>query len=134
MQKISAKHAAHSLGYHLIWTPKYRHQALDERIGVDLKRIISQTCAEYDWLLHEIEVMEDHVHVFVQASHEVAPVEIAKTLKGISAVYLFERFPKLKGRKFWGSGMWSRGTYYASVGSISEKVVQDYIRTQKERG
>jgi hypothetical protein len=59
--------------------------------------------------------MPDHVHIFVQADHTTAPVEIAKTLQSISAVHIFNKFPTLKGRKFWSSGLWSRGTYDASV-------------------
>jgi putative transposase len=81
-----------------------------------------------------MEILPDHVHMFVQANHLTAPVEIAKTLKSISAVHIFGRFPKLKGRRFWGSGLWSRGTYYASVGHISEESIRKYIDSQKERG
>ena len=88
----------------------------------------------YDWKLHSLEVMPDHVHVFVQADHVTAPVEIAKTMKSISAVYIFTKFPLLKQRKFWGSGLWSKGTFYASVGGVSEAAVKRYIETQKERG
>jgi putative transposase len=78
-------------------------------------------------------LMPDHVHIFVQANHLTAPVEIAKTLKSISAVYIFTKFPALKGRKFWGSGLWSRGTYYGSVGDTNEEVVKNYIETQFDR-
>lgn len=133
MKTLHSSHATHSLGYHIIWCPKYRHQVLKDAIEVELKRILSETCTHYGWELHELEIMPDHVHIFVQADHTVAPVEIAKTLKSISAVHIFNKFPKLKGRKFWGSGLWSRGTYYASVGHISEDAVRKYIQTQKER-
>ena len=77
--------------------------------------------------------MPDHIHIFVQADHTTAPVQIAQTLKSISAVHIFHTFPKLKGRKFWGSGLWSRGTYYATVGHISEAVIRQYIESQKTR-
>ncbi|WP_425354773.1 transposase [Limnoraphis robusta] len=40
----------------------------------------------------------------------------------------------MKRRKFWGSRMWSDGTYYGSVGHISEEAVRKYIETQKQRG
>ena len=83
--------------------------------------------------IESLEIMPDHVHIFVQADPQTAPVEIAKTLKSISAVNLFNRFPKLKSRKFWGSGLWSRGTYYAMVGHITEEAVKKYIETQKSR-
>ncbi|MGL5796392.1 MAG: transposase, partial [Waterburya sp.] len=48
-------------------------------------------------------------------------------------IHLFNKFPKLKQRKFWGSGLWSKRTYYASVGHISEDAVKKYIQTQKEK-
>lgn len=103
-------------------------------LEIELKRIIGEVCKTYEWLLHSIEVMPDHVHIFVQADHTTAPVEIAKTIKSISAVQLFCTFPDLKRRKFWGSGMWSDGTYYGSVGHVSEESVKRYIETQKQRG
>ena len=133
MRTISSNHAVFSLGYHIIWCPKYRHAVLDEALAIELKHIIAETCSVYGWELQTIEVMPDHVHIFVQADHLTAPVEIAKTLKSISAVHLFHIFPKLKGRKFWGSGLWSRGTYYATVGHISEDAVRRYIESHKER-
>jgi hypothetical protein len=48
--------------------------------------------------------MPDHCHLFVQADQMTAPGEIVKTLKSISAVYIFTKFPDLKKRKFWGRG------------------------------
>lgn len=134
METLHSAHATHSLGYHIIWCPKYRHQVLKNAVEIELKRILAETCKHYGWTLHELEIMPDHVHLFVQCDHTTAPVEIAKTLKSISAVHIFNKFPKLKGRKFWGSGLWSRGTYYASVGHISEDAVRQYIQTQKDRG
>jgi putative transposase len=133
MQTISSNHAVLSLGYHIIWCPKYRHAVLDDAVAIELKRIIAETCSVYGWELQEIEVMPDHVHIFIQADHTTAPVQIAQTLKSISAVHIFHTFPKLKGRKFWGSGLWSCGTYYATVGYISEAVIRQHIELQKIR-
>lgn len=82
----------------------------------------------------EFSVMPDHCHLFVQADHMTAPGEIVKTLKSISAVYIFTKFPDLKKRKFWGSGLWSPSKALFSVGHISEEAVKRYIETQKQRG
>ena len=38
-------------------------------------------------------------------------------------VYIFTAFPKLKERKFWGSGLWSRGCCYGSVGAVTDETV-----------
>ncbi|MBC7883130.1 MAG: IS200/IS605 family transposase [Anaerolineae bacterium] len=133
MQNRSSSHAMHSIGYHLIWCPKYRHPVLVGAVEIELKRILAETCMAYDWELQALGIMPDHVHIFLQSDHLTTPVDIAKTLKSISAVQLFTKFPKLKARKFWGSGLWSRGTYYASVGHISEEAIRQYIETQKDR-
>jgi len=133
MHKMSSAHAVFSLGYHIIWCPKYRHQVLTGSVKIELKRILAEACATYGWEIGALEVMPDHVHIFVQADHETAPGTIAKTLKSISAIHLFHKFPDLKGRKFWGSGLWSRGTYYSTVGHISEEVVKKYIEEQAKK-
>ena len=65
-----------------------------------------------------IEVMPEHVHLFLEASPDEAPSMIARTLKSISAVHIFTAFPK-------------RGCYYGSVGAITEESVKRYIENQK---
>ena len=134
MKVLSSSHAKHCLGYHIVFCPKYRHQVLLGAIEVELKQVIGETCKTYGWTLHRLEVMPGHVHIFVQLDHTTAPVEVVKTVKSISAVKLFTQFPDLKKRKFWGSGMWSDGAYYATVGGVSEEAVRRYIEEQKLRG
>ena len=84
--------------YHIVCGTKYRHPVLTGAVDVETKTILAQTCTEYGWTLKAIEVMPEHVHLFLEVS---APSSIARTLKSISAVHIFTSFPKLKERKFW---------------------------------
>lgn len=134
---MEEKHGSHSvskIGYHIIWCPKFRHPVLVDAVAIELKNILNQTCVTYDWILHELEIMPDHVHLFIQTNPTDAPSDVAKTLKSISAVHLFNKFPALKGQKFWGTGLWSPSTYYGSVGEMSEDIVRKYIQNQKTKG
>ena len=104
----SNNNSVSSLQYHIVWCTKYRHPILTGAVEVETKTILAQTCTEYGWTLKAIEVMPDHVHLFLEASPDDAPSSIARTLKSISAVHIFTAFPKLKERKFWGSGLWNQ--------------------------
>lgn len=133
MEYLITSHSKSKLGYHIVFCPKFRKPVLVEGVAVELKHIIGQTCLTYGWKLHSLEIMPDHVHMFIQLSPSDTLTNVVRTIKSTSAVYLFSLFPKLKGQKFWGSGLWSSGTYYATVGSVSEEAVKMYIENQKSR-
>ncbi len=134
METQRNSHQVYEIGYHIIFCTKYRHKALTGTVETTCRNAIAETCVAYGWQLKEIEVMPDHVHLFISAPPQDAPAEIAKTIKSISAVKIFTIHPGLKGRKFWGNGLWSPSTYFGTVEHISEDTVRRYIQTQKERG
>ena len=131
MKLMKKNHTVCTLGYHIIFCTKYRHEILKNDIEVNCKRIISDVCIHYHWLLKSIEIMPDHVHIFIQAPHTVAPSTIIQTIKSISAVHLFTKYPDIKKKKFWGSGLWSKSTYIGSVGHVSENTITKYIESQQ---
>src|SRR5579871_6324659 len=96
METMSTNHAKFSIGYHIIWCTKYRHQILRDAIEIALKRILAETCSQYDWKLQSLEIMSDHVHIFLQADPTIAPAEIAKTLKSIPCADRFLNFSGLR--------------------------------------
>lgn len=61
MKTNRSSHAVFSLGYHIIWCSKYRHNVLIGALGDRLKQVIHEACITYGWDLQEIEVMPDHV-------------------------------------------------------------------------
>ena len=125
-------HSKHSCQYHVIWCPKYRYDVLTPSRQKMLKQVLSQIAETYSYELKALEVMPDHVHVFLRASHTVAPVDIVRTLKSISAIEMFKQDPDLK--RFYArcGSLWSRGHYISTVGHISEATVKRYIAEQKE--
>lgn len=133
MEEKHSSHATYKIGYHLVWCTKFRHPVLTQQIEIATKQLLADTCVAYGWSLPSVEVMPDHVHCFVEAPPTVSPTVIVKALKSISAVGIFTAFPQLKGRKFWGSGLWAAGYYVGTVGDMSEQVVRKYIDSQKTK-
>lgn len=124
----STRHAHFNLNYHLVFTPKYRRRSFYAPARERLMEIFTATCAERDWLIRGMEVMPDHVHLFVSCPPKWSPSDIAKILKGVSARLLLQEFPELKRR----GHLWTSSYYVGSAGNISADVIQRYIENQRK--
>ncbi len=122
--------AAYDLGYHMVWCPKYRRPVLVDAIATRCAELIRQRCADNGWQIIALEVMPDHVHVFVKASLTDSPAHIANQLKGFTSRMLRAEFASLRSRL---PTLWSRSYFAATVGAVSAATVRRYIDTQTER-
>ena len=75
-----------------------------------------------------MEVMPDHVHLFIEFDPRMNLHKVIKTLKGVSSHKLREEFPYLKSRI---PSLWTRSYFSSTVGHVSEETVQQYIESQK---
>lgn len=55
----------HDLGLHVVRCPEYRRPVLGGRVAERLDELIRQKAAERGWEIIALEVMPDHVHLFV---------------------------------------------------------------------
>ncbi len=83
--------------------------------------------------MQTMEVMLDHLHVFVSAHPKFSPSYITKMHKGISGRTLFMEFPEFKS-KLWKGHLRNSSFYLETVGSVSEQTIKKYIEKQKTRG
>jgi len=127
-------HSVYNLNYHIVLVTKYRHDVFVGEVEEFVKKRMGEICVQYGWEQLALETMPDHVHIFVSAPPKVAPLGVASTLKSILAVDVFTQFKGLKQKKFWGSGLWSKGTYYGSAGAVSSEIIKRYIEDQKTAG
>jgi len=80
-----------------------------------------------------MEVMPDHVHLFISCKPTISPTDIVRILKSITARRLFEEFPNL--RKFYSKCgvLWSKGYFVCSIGNASPETLKRYIQEQKSK-
>ena len=130
----NSSHCKYLTQYHIIWCPKFRYPVLKNGIDTKLKEILHDICESYHYNIKALEVMPDHVHIFVDCPYTVAPADIARTLKSISAIRLLKEYPELK-RFYAKCGvLWSPGSFLSTIGNISEETVKHYIEGQKHAG
>ena len=124
------KHAgsASSLHYHFVWCPKYRRKVLTGPIAARLEELLRGKANELGVEIQALEVLPDHVHLFVAAAPTEAPQYLANQFKGSTSRVLREEFPGLKSRL---PSLWSRSYYVGSAGHVSYDTIQKYIEQQK---
>jgi putative transposase len=122
--------AVFSLKYHLVWCPKYRRPVLDEAVAARLREVVAEVAAEHDMTIHALEVMRDHVHLFIEADPTLGVAEIVNRIKGRSSRFLRQEFPRLRSRL---PTLWSRSYYAGTVGHVSAVTIQRYIDSQRGR-
>jgi len=124
----STRHAVYNCAYHLIWCPKKRKKLLVDGVDVRLKELLLEKAEQHGWQIEKMEIMPDHVHVFIKVTPNDSPVFVVSQLKGYSSFVLRNEFDWLKSKL---STLWTRSYYVETIGHISEETIKRYIEEQK---
>jgi putative transposase len=89
-------HCVYNINYHIVFCPKYRHKVIKGQVEELIKQIVQDICTTYGYTLIQMETMPDHVHIFLSAPPTVAPTEIVRKLKSITANRIFAAIDWLK--------------------------------------
>jgi len=114
--------------YHIIFCPKYRRKVLIGDIEKDLRQIFDEVAKEKDVEIKALEIMPDHVHMFISFDPRQPLHKLIKLFKGKSSKILRDKYPKLKSRI---PSLWTRSYFCCTIGNISEETIQKYIENQK---
>ena len=125
-----SKSCVYNTSYHFIWCPKYRRKVLKGKIETRLKELILKKAKEINVEIGAMEVMEDHVHIFVKARPVHSPQYLVSQFKGYTSHELRKQFPELISKL---PTLWTRSYYVESIGHISQKTVEKYIQDQKNK-
>lgn len=117
------------INYHFVWCPKRRTPVLKGRIKNRLIEIFKQVASEHDIKILALEVMPDHLHMFVSAPPTFSPHIITKRFKGTSARILRREFPQLQRM----TCLWTRSYFVSTAGNVSSKTIKEYILAQSRR-
>jgi len=127
MRTIRHAGGVSSLGYHIVWCPKYRQPVLVGKVARVLTRELRRIAEHLGVEVAALEVMPDHVHLFADVPVTLAPTTLVGRLKGRSSRFLRQEFSHLARHQV----LWSRSYYIGTVGHVSEATVRRYIEDQK---
>lgn len=134
----TGSHSKFNINYHIVWIPKFRRKMLTGRIVPVLKSIIQSQCEMMELDMLALEVMPDHIHLFVAANPNHKPFQIVKQLKGYTSHELRKTMweaRQLGWIKPWKNfkALWARGYYCGSAGHVSQDAVKRYILEQQHK-
>ena len=125
-------HAIRHCQYHFVWVPKYRYRILTGLVGQKVEKCILAFAERLGAEIVELNVQEDHVHLLAMVLPKVSNSEFMGTVKGRTAIRVFNKFRHLKHRPYWGNHFWARGYCVDTVGFDAEKI-RKYVKYQEER-
>jgi REP-associated tyrosine transposase len=117
------------INYHLIWCPKRRRRILVGPLKERLERIIRETAPELESEVLALEIMPDHLHLFLSATPQWAPNQLIGRLKAKSARVLRQEFPELLRMP----SLWTRSFFCSTAGNVSSETIARYIAEQTTR-
>lgn len=114
----------HKCQYHVTFIPKYRKKITDTKIKEIIYNAIINKAIKMDIMINNIQIMDDHVHIFLSMNVTDNISYIVGQLKGYSS-FMVNKYMNIYGKHFWG-----KGYYCESIGNISESTIIKYIDNQ----
>lgn len=119
--------SVHRLHYHFIWCVKYRKPVLQGDVARRTQILLESKASDLELDILNMNIGDDHVHLFIEGDPTMAPNEIIQPMKGYSSHGLMNEFD------FGLPSLWTRSYFVSSTGHISDDVVDQYIEEQSKR-
>ena len=129
MQYKHSKNKVFLINYHLIWCPKRRKKVLVGEIKTRLEQIINEVAKEKNIEILALEVMPDHLHLFVSSHPNILVHNLIKAFKGRSSNILRKEYPELLKLP----SLWTHSYFISTAGNVSSKTIKKYIEAQNTR-
>ena len=127
------QHCAYDLHYHFAFVVRYRRALLRPPVEAELVRLSHEIGERYEIEVESLGADSNHVHLLCSAHPKIAPGDIARIYKSITAIHLFKCFPDLR-KELWGGKFWSDGYFVSNALASSRwETLVRYIESQGQK-
>lgn len=126
-------HSTYQHQFHIVWGTRYRRKILKPYVLVELKKILYATVKKYPtlWIM-SLNTDEDHVHLQIEISPNIAVSDAVSKLKAASSRFLRSKFKFIREIYLEKDGIWSVG-YFSSTIGLNEAQIKRYIEWQGKK-
>ena len=118
--------------YHIVWVPKYRFRILSGKVKSEVETCIRTFANQQKAEVVELNVQIDHVHLITMVPPKVSISNFVGTVKGRTAIRIFNEFRSLKTKPYWGNHFWSEGYCVDTVG-LDAEMIRKYVKYQEAK-
>ncbi|MEM5794800.1 MAG: IS200/IS605 family transposase [Bacillota bacterium] len=118
------------INYHFVFCPRYRRKVLIDEVEKRFREILQRICEENNFIIIALEVMPEHVHLFLNTLPSISPSDIMAKVKGATSRELRQEFKHLQHLP----SLWTRSFFCSTAGNVSSETIARYIAEQKTRG
>lgn len=118
------------INFHFVFCPRYRRKVLIKQVEIRFKELLAEICHQKDWNIVAMEVMPDHVHLFLNCLPTDSPSDIMAKVKGVTSRIMRQEFKHLAHLP----SLWTRSFFVSTAGNVSAETVKRYVEAQKKRG
>ena len=115
---------------HIVWVPKYRFRILEGKVAKEVANCIRAFTEQQHCEIVELNIQNDHVHLFVMVPPKVSISDYVGTIKGRTAIRVLNKFKDLKKKPYWGNHFWSKGYCVDTVG-LDAEMIRKYVKYQE---
>lgn len=125
------RHSCFLLQYHLVLVTKYRNPVIVGELENALTKYTKTYFEEHACVILEINTCKDHIHILFEAQPQLCIANFVNTFKSASSRRMRNEFSEFLKTFYWEPHFWSLSYFVATVSERSTKVVQEYIKQQK---
>jgi putative transposase len=130
--KWSYSHGYGQSHYHVVLVPYKRFKMFARAdIRKRLESIFFSIAEKHRFEIYAMEVMEDHIHLFIGLRPSQSIAQVIQYLKGGSSRELRKVFPELMG--YHRYRLWSKGKYFRPIGEVNEETIKHYIEESQSK-
>jgi len=117
--------------YHLVWVPKYRHRILIGDVASEVAECIKAFSEQKGVEILEMNIQPDHIHLITMIPPKISVSDYCGTVKGRTAIRIFNKFKDLKKKPYWGNHFWTEGYCVDTVG-LDAEMIRKYVKYQEK--
>ncbi len=99
-------------------------------VGKEVEKCIRKFAGRQGAIVVELNVVSDHVHLLVKIPPKVSVSSFVGQIKGRTAIQIFQNFPNLKKKPYWGNHFWAKGYCVDTVG-VNAEMIKKYVKYQE---